>query len=190
MQKRIIFFLPLIVFVLLAYFLLRAMSQDSSEVLPSPLIGKSFPEFKLPALNTDDQSIQKVMLLGEPFLLNIWASWCPSCRAEHGFLTDLSNRGVKIVGLNYKDTNADAHAFIAKFGNPYRVIIVDKKGRLGLDLGVYGAPETYLVSAEGIILHKRVGVMDERVWQEQFQNLWEKALAAPISETETGASNG
>ena len=101
-------------------------------------------------------------------MVNIWATWCVSCRVEHPFLNKLKDQGVRIVGLNYKDDSDAARQWLETLGNPYQWNIVDKEGRLGIDLGVFGAPETYILDEQGIIRFKHVGVVDQRVWDEKF----------------------
>jgi cytochrome c biogenesis protein CcmG/thiol:disulfide interchange protein DsbE len=168
-NKRLGLLLPLIVFIALVPVFFFALNENKEEI-PSPLIGKIFPDFLLTDLS-GEQVIDKHSLLGKPFLLNVWGSWCPSCYVEHPFLEELSQKGVRIVGLNYKDKRDAAKGFLERLGNPYAIIIYDEKGELGLDLGVYGAPETYLIGSNGEILFKRVGVLDERIWKEQFAPL-------------------
>ena len=108
-------------------------------------------------------------LLGEPALLNVWATWCVACRVEHPYLQQLADSGVPIYGVNYKDEDGAAGRWLAELGNPYRFNIADRDGTLGLDLGVYGAPETYLLDADGVIRYRHVGVVDERVWETILQ---------------------
>jgi cytochrome c biogenesis protein CcmG/thiol:disulfide interchange protein DsbE len=110
-------------------------------------------------------------------LLNVWATWCVSCRVEHPYLHQLADLGVLIYGVNYKDDDADAMRWLDQLGNPYVANIVDSEGTLGLDLGVYGAPETYLVDAAGVIRYRHVGVVDDRVWRTILQPLYEELSA-------------
>lgn len=173
-MQRLKLFLPLLIFVVLAGFLWRGLSLDPSH-LPSALIDKPVPSFTLDQLpNGDEKSAQitEKDLLGEPYLLNIWATWCPTCRIEHPFFNKLAQQGVRIVGLNYKDEDQAAREWLEHFGNPYQVIIADRHGTLGLDLGVYGAPETFLVDKDGVIRYKHVGVVDERVWRSKIAPLY------------------
>lgn len=178
-QKKLFFFLPLVVFIALAFFLLRAIGNGSSD-LPSPLVGEKLPAFTLQ--NLEGETVRDGDFLGDAFLLNVWASWCPSCRVEHAYLQSLADKGVKIVGMNYKDNTEDALQFLEVLGDPFETIIVDQKGDLGLDLGVYGAPETYLVNAQGRILVKRIGVMNQSVWEEQFEGLWKQSTKGSQNE--------
>jgi len=162
-MQKVKLFLPLIIFLVLALFLLRGLDRDPS-AMPSALIDRPVPAFSLPNLAEGGDRLSEQVLRGQPSLLNVWATWCPSCRFEHPFLVQLAEQGVRIVGLNYKDETLAARDWLARLGNPYSVTIEDAEGRLGLDLGVFGAPETYLIDADGVIRYKRVGVVDERIW--------------------------
>lgn len=166
-MSRFKLFIPLLIFVFIAVFLLRGLALDPTK-LPSALIDKPFPDFTLSDLNDESRLITKSDLIGEPFLLNVWATWCPSCRQEHPYLLELAARGVNIVGMDYKDTRGPALRWLEKLKNPYSVVLFDNEGALGLDMGVYGAPETYLVDAEGIIRYRHVGVVTPQVWNEHF----------------------
>jgi cytochrome c biogenesis protein CcmG/thiol:disulfide interchange protein DsbE len=170
MAPRLKLFLPLILFVIMAAFLFRGLSLDP-QALPSALIDRPLPEFSLPVLGRE-RLFSKEDLLGEAALLNVWATWCVSCRVEHPYLLQIAQEGVPIYGLNYKDDDAAAARWLADLGDPYRANIADREGSLGLDLGVYGAPETYLVDAEGVVRYRHVGVVDERVWQTILQPLY------------------
>ena len=133
------------------------------------------PNFELPLLiGEEGKTISRADLLGEPFLLNIWATWCPSCRHEHPYFLELAAQGINIVGVDYKDERNAALEWLEKLKNPYSVVIFDEAGSLALDLGVYGAPETYLVDAEGIIRYRHVGVVDRKVWTEHFASYFTK----------------
>lgn len=173
MSDRLKLFLPLIFCALIAIpfvVVLRDKNYDP-QALPSALLDKPVPAFSLKRLGSDE-FLTEAHLKGEPALLNVWATWCPSCRAEHPFLVKLAQQGVAIYGLDYKDDSVAAQKWLDELGNPYRFNIVDSEGTLGLDLGVYGAPETYLVDAQGIVRAKHVGVVDERVWTETLQPLY------------------
>ena len=163
-MRRLILLLPLVIFLGVAVFLYRGLFLDPSE-LPSALIDKPFPAFSLPAVE-GDQLITQQNLLGKPSLVNVWATWCVACKVEHPVLNKLASMGVNIHGVNYKDDNAAAQKWLSEFHDPYQLNISDPKGTLGLDLGVYGAPETFFVDAKGIIRHKFVGVIDEAIWRE------------------------
>jgi len=170
-MKRWIMVLPLAVFLLVAVFLYRGLYLDPAE-LPSAMIGKPFPAFALPSVQGDRQ-LTEADLKGKPALVNVWATWCVSCKVEHPVLNKLAQQGVVIYGVNYKDVNADALKWLAEFHNPYQMDIRDEQGSLGLDLGVYGAPETFFIDAKGIIRDKYVGVIDETVWREKLAPVYQ-----------------
>jgi len=172
MPARLKLFLPLILFVVLALFLMRGLSLDPKE-LPSALIDKPFPAFTLPTLGRDEV-LDKAAVTGEVALFNVWATWCVSCRVEHPYLTELARQGVAIYGINYKDDDTAALGWLRDLGDPYIASIADREGTLGLDLGVYGAPETYLVDAAGLVRYRHVGVVDERVWTTILQPLYQQ----------------
>ncbi len=163
-MKRLKLFLPLGLFLVLGGFLLVGLRLDP-QALPSALLDKPLPTFSLPALG-QDRVVDQVAVTGEVSLFNVWATWCASCRVEHPFLTRLAETGVPIYGINYKDEDDEALRWLDELGDPYRVSVVDAEGSLGLDLGVYGAPETYVVDAAGVIRYRHVGVVDERVWSD------------------------
>ena len=165
-MRRWMMVLPLAVFLVVAVFLYRGLYLNPAE-LPSAMIGKPFPAFNLPNVQGDRQ-LTEADLKGKPALVNVWATWCISCRVEHPVLNKLAEQGVVIYGVNYKDVNADALKWLKEFHNPYQLDIRDEDGNLGLNLGVYGAPETFFIDAKGIIRDKFVGVIDEVVWREQL----------------------
>ncbi|MEP5569970.1 MAG: DsbE family thiol:disulfide interchange protein [Halioglobus sp.] len=172
MPARLKLFFPLILFIVLAIFLVRGLSLDPKE-LPSALIDKPFPEFSLPALGSA-QTLDKAAVSGQVALFNVWATWCVSCRVEHPYLTELAKQGVAIYGINYKDEDTAALGWLDELGDPYIASIADRDGTLGLDLGVYGAPETYLVDAQGLVRYRHVGVVNERVWSNTLQPIYEQ----------------
>lgn len=174
-MKRALLLLPLAIFLVGVGFLYRGLFLDPSE-LPSALIGKPFPAFNLPALDQPERSLSLADFQGKPALVNVWATWCPSCRAEHPVLNKLAESGVNIYGINYKDERPAAQKWLKELHNPYQLNIEDAQGTLGLDLGVYGAPETFFVDAGGIIRHKYVGVIDERVWREKLAPVYQQLL--------------
>lgn len=158
-------FIPLAVFLVICATLWRGFSLGDPHALPSALLNQPLPEFALPLLHDPQRVVGSDAMHGEPFLLNVWATWCPTCRAEHAELARISETyGIPVYGINYKDNPAEARRWLARFGDPYVFSIVDADGSLGIDLGVYGAPETFLVDAEGIIRYKRIGAVDQRVW--------------------------
>ena len=184
------FAIPLLLFIALSLFLLRGLYMDPRE-LPSALADKPLPAFELPVLGEPGKTIKRSELLGKPFLVNVWATWCPTCYVEHPYLHKLAQeKGIRIIGLNYKDEEKKALGYLARLGNPYEVVIADAKGRLGIDLGVYGAPETFLVSADGVILHRRAGEMNEQFWQDEFVPLLSRAGFSPADVAKSAKSTG
>ncbi len=176
-MSRLRLFIPLLVFIALALLFWRGLSLDPN-YMPSALENRPLPAFT--AATLDGASISDTDLRGAPALVNVWATWCPSCAAEHAYLNELARRGVRIYGINYKDDPAAARRWIAEKGNPYVANILDPSGHLGLDLGVTGAPETYLIDAAGVVHLRHQGPVDERVWQ--------RVLQPAFSTLENGAS--
>lgn len=170
-MKRWLMLIPLAVFLGMAWFLYKGLYLDPTE-LPSAMIDKPFPAFSLPSVE-GDKILTEADLKGKPALVNVWATWCISCRVEHPVLTQLAEQGVVIYGVNYKDVNADAKQWLKDFHNPYQLDINDADGSLGLNLGVYGAPETFLIDSNGVIRHKFVGVIDQTVWREQLASRYQ-----------------
>ena len=149
--------LPLAVFAIIVAFLFVGLFRDPREV-PSPLIGKPAPSFSLAELHKPDQRLTSADMRGQVWLLNVWASWCVSCRVEHPLLVEMSKKKlVPIVGLNYKDKRDDGIAWLQKFGNPYTLSAYDLEGRVGIDYGVYGVPETFVIDKAGVIRYKQIG---------------------------------
>ncbi len=169
MIKRL---LPLIAFAALALLLgvgvLMNSGKDTSAI-PSPLIGKPAPAFSLPVLGEPSRLVTNADLRGEPYLLNVWGSWCPACRDEHPVITELAKSGrIKVIGYDYKDEPEDAQRWLEQFGNPYAMIIADQDGRAAFDWGIYGAPESFLVDAQGIVRWKFIGPMTDEVVRDQL----------------------
>jgi len=161
-------FLPAIIFILLAALLGIGLTLDPKKV-PSPLIGKATPVFELPQLKQPDVNINTEVFKGKVSLLNVWATWCVSCRAEHEVLTAIANSGkVEIYGLNYKDERDAAKRWLQVYGDPYVASGFDQDGRVGIDWGVYGTPETFLIDQQGIIRHKVIGPVTTKIWQEEL----------------------
>lgn len=181
-MSRIKLFIPLIVLaVLVAMFMFVLTDEDRDpNLLPSVLVGRDFPQFSLPDL-LDGQYYSREDIVGEPFLLNVWATWCPSCRFEHAYLLKLANEGINVYGVDYKDDKEKALQWISELGNPYKLNFFDPQGELVVDLGVYGAPETYVVNAEGKIIYRHVGVVNEKVWQETLKSLYFSGEASTTS---------
>ena len=163
--------LPLLAFIALAVLLfvgVRMNSGKDTSAIPSPLIGKQAPALNLPELNMPQQSIGLQDLKGRAFVLNIWGSWCVSCRIEHPIITEMAKSGVIVVGYNYKDSAEDARAWLNQFGNPYALIIQDEDGKAALDWGIYGAPETFVIDAQGIVRFKHVGPITSEIVQNKI----------------------
>ncbi len=192
-MNRKILFAPLALFlVLVAVFgtqLVRNSNGDDPTKLESVLVGKAVPEFTLQDLFHDDKQYDQTLFQGEPMLLNVWATWCPTCYAEHQYLNSLASQGVKIIGLNYKDDRNKAIKWLQDLGNPYQTTLYDGNGMLGLDLGVYGAPETFLIDANGHIRYRHVGDVNDSNWQQTLQPLFQQLQAeAQPSVTHQGES--
>ncbi|EHX1147051.1 thiol:disulfide interchange protein DsbE [Escherichia coli] len=178
-MKRKVLLIPLIIFLAIAAALLWQLARnaegDDPTNLESELIGKPVPKFRLESLDNPGQFYQAdVLTQGKPVLLNVWATWCPTCRAEHQYLNQLSAQGIRVVGMNYKDDRQKAISWLKELGNPYALSLFDGDGMLGLDLGVYGAPETFLIDGNGIIRYRHAGDLNPRVWEEEIKPLWEK----------------
>jgi cytochrome c biogenesis protein CcmG/thiol:disulfide interchange protein DsbE len=157
MARYLRYLVPLAIFALLVAFLYRGLSLDP-KLVPSPLVGKPMPTFTLSRLDNPAATISDADFKGKVTLLNVWATWCVSCRQEHKTLVQLAKTGqVDIYGLNYKDNREDANSYLAKLGNPYIANAFDNDGRVGIDWGVYGAPETFIIDREGVIRHKHIG---------------------------------
>jgi cytochrome c biogenesis protein CcmG/thiol:disulfide interchange protein DsbE len=177
-MNRLVRYIPIAAFVLLAVVLYAGLGRDS-EHIDSPLLDRPVPVFALPDLEHPDVLRTEVDLKGAVTLLNVWATWCISCRVEHPYLVKLAREhGVRIVGLNYKDDRAAAREWLSERGDPYAFTVMDVDGRLGLDLGVYGAPETYIIDAGGVIRGKHVGVIDDAVWQQAIKPLLKQLQGA------------
>jgi cytochrome c biogenesis protein CcmG/thiol:disulfide interchange protein DsbE len=147
---------------------MRNSGKDTSAI-PSPLIGKPAPAFSLTVLGEPSRMVSNADLLGQPYLLNVWGSWCPACRDEHPVITELAASGaVRVIGYDYKDTEEDAQRWLEQFGNPYDLVIADEPGLAALDWGIYGAPETFLVDAGGVVRWKFVGPITPEVVQQQL----------------------
>lgn len=163
-MRRAFLFIPLVLCVVLGVLFFKGLTLNPTE-LPSAKIGKSFPTFNLQSVLDESQRFTEQDLKGEVRLVNVWATWCPTCKREHSFLNKLSQtEGVEIVGINYKDERAKALQWLKRYQDPYIFNIYDEKGGLGLDLGVYGAPETYIVDRQGVIQYRHVGEVNAKVW--------------------------
>ena len=156
-MKALKYVIPLALFIALAVFFAIGLTRDP-RLVPSPFIDKPAPSFKLEQLHEPKLVFTPEEMKGKVWMLNVWASWCVSCRVEHPVLVEMQRQKiVTIVGLNYKDKREDAVAWLQKFGNPYELSAWDIEGRVGIDYGVYGAPETFLIDKQGVIRHKQIG---------------------------------
>lgn len=158
------YLIPLILFVVLVVFLAIGLGRNPREV-PSPLIDKPAPAFQLPQLKEPAKTFSAQEMRGRVWLLNVWASWCISCREEHPLLLEIQRSGaVPIYGLNYKDVRQDALSWLGELGDPYVLSVSDLDGRVGIDYGYYGAPETYVIDRQGVIRYKQIGPITTVVW--------------------------
>lgn len=170
-MKKWQYLAPLGLFVVLFGFLGVGLNLNPREV-PSPLIGKPAPAFALPRLDDPAQNITKESLAGKVWVLNVWASWCVACREEHPILVDFAKRSpVPIYGLNYKDQRPDAINWLSRFGNPYTASLQDLKGLVGIDYGVYGVPETFIIDKQGVIRFKQIGPVTPEVLRDRIEPL-------------------
>ncbi|RQP25358.1 DsbE family thiol:disulfide interchange protein [Piscinibacter terrae] len=170
-MKSLRFIIPLGLFGLLVFFLFRGLSLDPKEV-PSPLINKPAPQFALTRLDDAGTTVKRDDMLGKVWMLNVWASWCVACREEHPLLVEFSkSKALPIIGLNYKDQRPDGMGWLQQFGNPYDLSIFDQNGRVGIDFGVYGVPETFIIDKKGVIRMKHIGPLTPEVIAKRIQPL-------------------
>ena len=166
-MKTLRFLIPLTLFAVLVGFLYVGLHRDPREV-PSPLIGKPAPDFALTRVDLPAQTVRRADLLGKVWMLNVWASWCDACREEHPDLVDFARlKAVPIYGLDYKDQRPPAQAWLAQRGNPYDASLFDADGRVGIDFGVYGVPETFVIDKQGVIRFKQIGPLTPEVLRDQ-----------------------
>lgn len=178
-MKRLRYLLPLGLFAAVLVFLGLGLGLNPAEV-PSPLIGKPAPDFALPRLDDEQQMLKREDLRGQVWLLNVWASWCAPCREEHPLVLDLARRKLApVVGLNYKDQPAAARKWLANLGDPYQVTAVDADGRVGIDFGVYGVPETFVIDRAGLVRFKHVGPLTPEVVRGKLEPLLKELHAQP-----------
>jgi cytochrome c biogenesis protein CcmG, thiol:disulfide interchange protein DsbE len=175
MNNRAKLFIPASFFVVMLGLLYFGLQRDPNQV-PSAMVDRPLPVFTKPDLLDDTAVVSSDMLQGGLFLINVWATWCPPCHIEHPYLLEISQRekDVTFVGVNYKDSVPLAREFLEERGNPFRINLVDADGRLGIDLGIAGAPETFLVDASGTIRYRHVGLIDNKVWAEIFKPILEQ----------------
>ncbi len=170
-MKSLKFLIPLALFGVLALFLAVGLRLDPREV-PSPLIDKPAPGFKLARLDDASATISREDLLGKVWMLNVWASWCVACRQEHPLLVDFARRKVvPVYGLNYKDARPDGLGWLSRFGDPYEASLFDADGRVGIDYGVYGVPETFIIDRKGVIRYKHIGPLTPEVIRDRIEPL-------------------
>jgi cytochrome c biogenesis protein CcmG, thiol:disulfide interchange protein DsbE len=164
----VVLFLALVAVFSLTLWKIREHRLNIEEI-KSPLIGRAAPSFDLPSLTSPAQRVVNTTFRGQPYVLNVWGTWCGECRAEHGTLLELAkSTHIPIVGLDWKDDTALAQSYLVGLGNPYAAVANDADGRVAIDWGVYGAPETFLVSADGTVLAKHIGAMTIDVWRQDF----------------------
>jgi cytochrome c biogenesis protein CcmG/thiol:disulfide interchange protein DsbE len=177
-MRALRFILPAAVFAVIAWFLLAGLDRNPREI-PSPLIGKPAPEFSLPVTHDLARTWSPQSLRGKVWLLNVWGSWCAACQVEHPVLNDLARTGeIPIIGLAWKDMPENSIAWLRKLGNPYSVVVSDVQGRVGIDYGVYGAPETFLIDGAGIIRYKHVGPVTPELLQRKLLPLARELAAS------------
>ena len=166
------FIIPIGVFALLVVVLAIGIKRSPEKgIIASPLIGKPAPTFELPSLTDANRTVGSGDLRGRWYVLNVWGTWCVECRYEHSTLLDVQRTaGVPIVGLNYRDNDGDALRWLTQLGNPYEFVAADREGRVAIDWGVYGAPETFLVNPEGVVVEKHVGPLTREIWDREFQS--------------------
>ena len=167
------YLLPLIAFLVLVGFLAVGLKLDPREV-PSPLIGKPAPAFSLPRLDAPAQMLSSQEMRGKVWVLNVWASWCGPCRQEHPLIAELAKSGTPVYGLNYKDKPADAIAWLAELGNQYAATVSDVEGLVGIEFGVYGVPETFVIDQAGVIRLKHIGPMTPEALRDRVLPLLRK----------------
>jgi cytochrome c biogenesis protein CcmG/thiol:disulfide interchange protein DsbE len=164
------FVLPLAAFALLLLVLIAGLRHAPEKgVIVSPLLGKQAPQFSLPGLLDDTSPLQAQTLRGHWSLLNVWGTWCQECRAEHETLLQIKHQGkVPIFGIDWKDDDTQARAWLSELGNPYERVGADREGRVAIDWGVYGAPESFLINPAGTVVYKHVGALTPQIWQQEF----------------------
>jgi cytochrome c biogenesis protein CcmG/thiol:disulfide interchange protein DsbE len=174
--KRLFFLIPVVIFVGLAWLLYIGLFQGPPSILPSPLVGKSAPDISLPALDAEAQKFDRAELgQGRPIIVNFWASWCVPCRLEHSTLEALAARkGITLYGVDYKDKPEEARAFLTELGNPFGKINEDREGRVSIDWGVTGVPETFVIDGKGIIRVHYAGPLNDQVVERMILPALEK----------------
>ena len=166
MKKTIVYF-PLVIAIMLSVFFYRGLHLNPKK-LPSPLLNQAAPNIHLPTLVKTERVFDSKQMKGKYWLLNVWGSWCYACLEEHAFLMNVKDT-LPIIGLNYKDDRSKAMSYLQQYGNPYQTVVMDSDGFVGIDWGVYGAPETFLIDNQGRILEKYAGILTKQVWDKQFK---------------------
>ena len=180
-MNKIIRFLPLVLVVALGVVLYRGLSLNPQD-MPSALIGKAMPDFSLSTLKDEQRTVTKADLTGDIVLLNVWATWCPTCKYEHPYLLELATdpqlkSQVTLYGMNYKDERLAAQEWLTHYKDPYQFSVFDNEGLLGVKLGVFGAPETFVIDHHGIIRKRFAGALDVRVWRKEFEPLIKQLIS-------------
>ncbi len=176
-MNRALFAIPLLLAIAMGSFFFYVMrSGIDIEALKSPLLGKPLPSNQLATIEFSGTRDPSSLHEQGPFLLNVWGTWCPACFDEHPVLNRLAQEGVRIIGLNYQDDLAAAQRWLIELHNPYEVNLIDADGQYGFDLGVYGAPETFFVNADGLLVHRQVGEFTMEMWRNELQSIWESML--------------
>jgi cytochrome c biogenesis protein CcmG/thiol:disulfide interchange protein DsbE len=177
-MKSLRFLVPLAIFAVLAAFLAVGLKLNPREV-PSPLIGKPAPAFALPRLDDASVKVSREQLMGKPWVLNVWASWCGPCREEHPLVIDLARRyPIAVFGLNYKDRGDDARAWLREMGDPFAATLVDADGKVGIDWGVYGVPETFVIDKEGRVRLKHIGPLTSQAVRDKVEPLLKELVGS------------
>lgn len=177
--KSIRFIIPFLIFAFIVFFLWRGLFLKPN-LIPSPLIGKSAPSFQLKQLTDAHKKTTEKDFLGHITLVNVWATWCVTCRAEHDFLIKLSNhQNLMLYGLNYKDNAEKANKWLSVLGNPYQIVAFDPEGKVAIDWGVYGTPETFILDKKGIVRYKHIGPLSMDVWERDLQPIIRKLGKEP-----------
>lgn len=176
MNSRLVYVTPLVLALGLGLILFTAIGKDPNK-LETARLNDPVPAFELSILEDADKKVTEEAVKGKVSLLNVWATWCPACRTEHPYLVDLAKQGVPIIGLNYKDDRIKALEWLADLGDPYSLNLYDPKGSFGFDLGVYGAPETYIIDQQGVVRYRHVGEINQRIWEAQIEPRYRELLA-------------
>lgn len=182
-MKKVVLFVPLAIFLILVGFLAAGFKLDDPHRLPSAMIDQPIAPFSLSELKDPDREITNADLKGEVSLLNVWATWCPNCLVEHPELMRISEEeNVRMIGVNYNDERNKALKWLERHDSPYAFSIMDDEGKLGINLGVYGAPETYVVDADGVIRYRHVGVVSREVWEKDLEPLVDMLQEESVAE--------